>query len=117
MKKTEYDIIEYNSVDDACDAVNDGAVDAFATGTYVAKAILQSPRYKQLDIKEFDEVALPCGLAIHNDSILESALNKGIQLVTEEERRSIIRIRCITGLTFHCMISSIHIVILLHLYC
>ena len=90
MKKTEYDIIEYNSVDDACDAVNDGAVDAFATGTYVAKAILQSPRYKQLDIKEFDEVALPCGLAIHNDSILESALNKGIQLVTEEERRSII---------------------------
>ena len=90
MKKTEYDIIEYDSVDDACDAVNDGAVDAFATGTYVAKAILQSPRYKQLDIKEFDEVTLPFGLAIHNDSILESALNKGIQLVTEDEQRNII---------------------------
>ena len=90
MKKTKYNIIEYDSIDAACDAVNDGAVDAFATGTYVAKAILQSPRYKQLDIKEFDEVALPCGLAIHNDSILESALNKGIQLVTEEQQRSII---------------------------
>lgn len=89
-KKTSYNIVEYDTIEEACKAVNNGAVDAFATGTYIAKSILQSPRYKQLDIKKFDEAVLPFGLAIHNNSILESALNKGIQLVTEDEQRNII---------------------------
>ena len=89
-KRTNYELVEYNTIEDACEAVSNGEVDAFATGTYTAKSILQSPRYKQLDIKEFDAITLPFGLAIRNDSILESALNKGIQLVTEDEQRGII---------------------------
>lgn len=88
--KTSYKIVTYDSVKDACTAVSTGDVDAFAVGTYVAKNIIQNPRYRQLDIKEFNTISLPFGLAIRNDTILESVLNKGIELITDDEQRSII---------------------------
>lgn len=65
-------------------------MDAFATSTYNAKFIIQNPRYRKLDIREFNNISLPFGLAINNNSILESALNKGIQYITSEERKNII---------------------------
>ena len=89
-KKTQYNIVEYDTIEDACDGLNNGDVSAFATGAYVAKSILQSPRYKQFDIKEFNTVSLPFGLAIRNNSILESALNKGIDMVTDDEQKNTI---------------------------
>ena len=89
-KKTSYKIIEYDTIKEACNAVNVGDVDAFATGTYVAKNIIQNPRYRQFDIKEFNTILLPFGLAIRNDSILESVLNKGIELITDDEKRIIV---------------------------
>lgn len=89
-KKTQYNIVEYDTIEAACNALNNGEVSAFATGAYVAKSILQSPRYKQFDIKEFNTVSLPFGLAIRNNSILESALNKGIDMVTDDEQKNTI---------------------------
>lgn len=85
--KTKYNIVEYDTIEDACNGVNDGEVDAFATSTYNAKFIIQNPRYRKLDIREFNNISLPFGLAINNNSILESALNKGIQYITSEERK------------------------------
>lgn len=89
-KRTMYELVEYDTIEDACEAVNNGEVDAFATGAYIAKTIIQSPRYKQFDIKEFNSISLPFGLAIRNDSTLESALNNGIEHITDDEQRSII---------------------------
>ena len=88
--KTQYNIVEYDTIEDACNGVNNGEVDAFATSIYKAKFIIQNPRYRQLDIREFNNISLSFGLAINNNSILESALNKGIQYITSEERKNII---------------------------
>ena len=68
-----------------------GEIDAFANASYVMNWLMENPRYDNLRVLQYSSLQIEyliCGKKTQNP--LQSILNKGIKMITEDEKQSIV---------------------------